>query len=254
MQSDKGTARVAGGLLITATVASLTSTGLLNPLLNSSDYLVKVFAAQDRVVAGAFFQLVAAFASAGVALSLYPVLRRHDEGLSLGSVGFRVIEGVLYLVGAIDALLLVGLSQQFVQSGMPHSSSFQSSGELLLSFRNEASLAAVMAFYAGAAMYYHVFFRSQLIPRWLSAWGLGGAALGLVVALFVWFRVTGYMSTPQVVLNVPIGVQEIVLAVWLIVKGFHSPPRNSSAATTAAMGDGAILDSNPVVTAGPGTR
>jgi len=222
MGSDRTTARVAGTLFITATVASLLSTGFLNPILNSSDYLLKIFANQDRVVVGASFELVAAFASAGIAISLYPVLRGHGQGLALGSVGFRIIEGVLYVVVAIDALLLLTLSQQFARAGAPPSSYFQSSGGLLLALRDWASLAGILAFYVGALMYYSVFYQSQLIPRWLSIWGLGGAALGLVAGVLVLSRVTGYMSTTQVILNVPIGVQEMVLAVWLIVKEFNS--------------------------------
>ncbi|MGA8427979.1 MAG: DUF4386 family protein [Candidatus Dormiibacterota bacterium] len=69
-------------------------------------------------------------------------------------------------------------------------------------------------------MYYYLFYRSRLVPRWLSVWGLAGTALGAVAGLLVLFRVTGYMAAPQVVLNVPIGVNEIVLAIWLLVRGF----------------------------------
>jgi len=234
MDSDRKTARVAGALFITATIASLLSSGFLNPILNSSDYLLKIFANQDRVVVGASFQLVAAFASAGIAISLYPVLRRHGEGFALGSVGFRIIEGMLYVVVAIDALLLLTLSQQFARAGAPLSSYFQSSGGLLLALRDRAGLAGVLAFYVGALMYYRVFYQSKLIPRWLSGWGLGGAALGLVAGLLVLFRATGYMSTTQVILNIPIGVQEMVLAVWLIVKGFNSSAIGSRSVEPAA--------------------
>lgn len=221
MASDRSTARFAGVLFITATVASLLSTSFLNPVLNSPDYLLKVFANQDRVIVGAFFQLVAAFASAGIAISLYRVLRRYDEGLALGSVGFRIIEGVFYAVVAIDALLFLTLSQEFVAAGAPSPSYFQSSGGLLLALRDRASLAGVFAFYVGALMYYTVFYRSHLIPRWLSVWGAGGVAFGVLAGLLVLFRVAGYMSTTQVILNLPIAVQEMVLAVWLIVKGFN---------------------------------
>jgi hypothetical protein len=47
-----------------------------------------------------------------------------------------------------------------------------------------------------------------------------GVTLGLVASIFVMFRVTGYMSTAHVLFNLPIGVQEMVFAVWLIVVGF----------------------------------
>jgi hypothetical protein len=221
-ESGKITARVAGVLFITATAASLLSTSLLNPVLNGAGYLARIFAHQDRVIAGVSVELLAAFSSAAIAMSLYPVLARHRPGLALGSVGFRLIEGMGYVVGAIGALLLVTLSQQAASAKAPGSPYFSTTGALLRAFRDQTSLAAVLAFYTGALMYYWIFFQTGLVPRWLSGWGLAGVILGFTAAILVLFRVTGYMSAPQVLLNIPIGVNEMVLAVWLIVRGFRS--------------------------------
>jgi hypothetical protein len=92
----------------------------------------------------------------------------------------------------------------------------------------------VLAFYTGATLYYLIFYRSQLIPRWLSAWGLAGTALGLTAGLQVFFQSIAVLSGPQVVLNLPIGVQEMILAVWLIVKGF-SPKAKAPTPMTAQL-------------------
>jgi Domain of unknown function (DUF4386) len=95
-----------------------------------------------------------------------------------------------------------------------------SSANLVRDLRDSAGSVGVFAFYTGATLYHLVFYRSQLIPRWLSVWGLVGTVLGLVAGLLVLFRSIDMLSGPQVVLNLPIAVQEMVLAVWLIVKGF----------------------------------
>ncbi len=245
---DTLTARVAGALLIAATVASLLSTGLLNLVFSGSDYLVKISAHQDRIVAGGFFEIIAAFASAGIAVSLYPVVRRHGESLALGSVGFRLLEGGLYLVAAIGTFLLLQVGQD-ATAGSPVPSYLRTSGALLLTLRNQAGLAGVLAFCLGASMYYCVFYRARLVPRWLSGWGLAGTALGAAAGLLVLFRVTGYMSAPQVVLNLPVGVNEMVLAIWLLVRGFGSSTAGSAPVRTgsdAGAGSGA---GSPAVTA-----
>lgn len=223
---DAVSARVAGALLIAATGASLLSSELLNGRFSGSDYLLTLSAHQDQIVVGVFFQIVSAFAGAGTALSLYPVLKQRSEALALGSVGFRLLESALYLVAAIGGLLLLHVGQA-AAARSPVPSYLASSGGLLRTLRNEADLVGILAFYLGASMYYYVFLRSGLIPRWLSAWGLAGIALGDLGALLVLFRVTGYMSTAQVALNVPIGVNEIVLAIWLLARGFESQlPQN----------------------------
>jgi Domain of unknown function (DUF4386) len=224
---DTVTARVAGTLFIAATVASLLSTGLLNPVFSGSGYLLKIAAHQDRIVAGAFFEIIAAFASAGIALSLYPVVRKHGEALALGSVGFRLLEGGLYLVAAVGTLLLLQAGRD-ATAGSPIPSYLRTSGALLQTLRNQAGLIAVLAFYVGASMYYYVFYRARLIPWWLSGCGLAGTALGAVAGLLVLFRVTGYMSAPQVALNLPTAVNEIVLAFWLLVRGFDSSTAGSA--------------------------
>jgi hypothetical protein len=123
-------------------------------------------------------------------------------------------------VSAVGTLVLVALSDQPTPAGL---AAMRPSAELLVDLRDAAAVVGVLAFYTGGTLYYLVFYRSQLVPRWLSGWGLVGTALGLVAALLVLFRVVGTLSTAQVLLNLPIGVQELVLAVWLIWRGFGTP-------------------------------
>ena len=121
-------------------------------MLTGSGYLAKTFAHQDRVIAGAGLELAAAFSGAAIAISLYPVLVRHHPGLALGSVGFRLIEAVLYVVAAVGALLLVTLSQQAASARAPLAPHFSTTGALLRALRDQAGLAGVLAFYTGALM------------------------------------------------------------------------------------------------------
>lgn len=221
MRSHELRARTAGVLFITATAASLAATAFLGSLLDKSGFVTSVSQHQDRMLTAAFFQLVAAFTSVAIAISLYPVLRQHAAGMALGSVGFRLIEGVFYALSAVGILVLVALSDQ-LSSGGAVSAAINTSGELLRNLRDSAGVAGVLAFYTGATLYYLIFYRSQLIPRWLSVWGLAGTALGATAGLLVLFRAIDTMSGAQVALNLPIGVQEIVLAVWLIWKGFNT--------------------------------
>ena len=229
MSANRTTARVAGILFIIATAANLLSIVFLGSL-DGPDYLTKISQNKGQVGIGVLLLLIAAFASAAIAMSLYPVLKRYREGLAIGAVGFRIIEGVFYAVGAVSVLLLLTLSQEFVKAAAPDSSSFETLGTLLKAVRDWVGVAGILAFYPGALMYYFIFYKSRLVPRWLSGWGVVGAVLGIVAAMLVLFGVAGSMSIVQVVLNVPIGVQEMVLAVWLIAKGFRPSPAATGSA------------------------
>ncbi len=223
MNSDRKAAIIVGALFITATVASLLSTGFTGSILDVPDYLIKISANGNQVIMGALFQFIAAIASASIAIWLYPILKKYDEGLALGAVGFRLIEGVFYIVAAIGLLSLFTLSQEFVKAGTPDAFYFQTLGTLILAVRNWSGFVfSVTAFNLGALAYYYIFYRSKLIPRWLSGWGLLGAVLLLSVALLALFSGEPFsISGVTILLVLPIAVQEMVLAVWLIVKGFN---------------------------------
>jgi hypothetical protein len=218
MNSTRKIAVMTGVIFIIATVAALAAAAV-TPVLTGSDYLTQVSAHANQVAAGAFLYLIAAFTSAGIAISLYSVLKERNAGLALGSVVFRTIEAAFYMVAVVSLLSLLTLGQQFTTVGVADRTLFQAIGDSLLSVRDHATLMGVFAFSLGAFMYYYLFFQSRLIPRWLSGWGIVAVILMMtacVLALFSDNPVTGYT-----LLVLPIALQEMVLAVWLIVKGFN---------------------------------
>jgi hypothetical protein len=96
-------------------------------------------------------------------------------------------------------------------------------GRTLVEAAEISGTMTALVFPLGAIMLYAVFYRSKLIPRWLTIWGLIGVALHLAfTGLAGMFTLTGSLPTIFMVLNIPILVQEMVMAVWLIVKGFNT--------------------------------
>jgi hypothetical protein len=211
---------VAGVLFIVATAASLLSGPFLAPVTGSG-YLTSAAAHQAQVSTGVLLGFIAALAAPGIAIALYPVLRRFGEGLALGAVGFRIIEGLFYALGMVVLLSLSTLSREFVDAGAPGDQHYRTLGHTLLGqYHSLVDVGLLLAFSLGGLMYYLVFYRSRLIPAWLSVWGIAGVILLMVAAVLIIFGVIGPLSAGQIALAAPIGVQEMVLAVWLIVKGF----------------------------------
>jgi hypothetical protein len=218
MNSTRRIAVITGVAFVIATVAALLARALV-PDPTGADYLTSFSANANRVAAGVLLYLIGHFACAGIAIVMYPVLKKWNAGLALGSVIFRTIETVFYTVGVVCLLSLLTLSQQFTSAVSADRTSLQAIGDLLLSIHQQAALAGVFAFSLGAFMYYYLFFQSRLIPLWLSGWGIVAIILMLtacVLALFSGNRITSYIP-----LAFPIFLQEMVLAVWLIAKGFN---------------------------------
>jgi hypothetical protein len=172
----------------------------------------------------------------GLALSMipvlmYPISKRHSETLALGYVLFRgALETVTYIAVVISALLLVTLSREYVAAGVPDAPGFHALGTVLLQSNDWISQITTVVFILGALMLYYVLFRWKLIPRWISGWGLVTALPYLAAGFLVMFGVLEHFSTVDTLMRVPLGLQEMVMAVWLIVKGFYP---SAVASTTA---------------------
>jgi len=220
MESNRKAAVAAGMLFIVATVADVISrVAFLTPVLGSPDPLAAVSANETRVVLGAVLLFVGAAAAAGIAIAMYPVMRGHGEALAIGSVGFRLIEGTFYLGIVVCLLILVAMGEQAMSSDSPVA--FAVPVTLVLAAREALGQVGVLAFGVGATLYYSLFYRSRLVPRWLSAWGLVAIASLMISVVLVISGVVEPMSQAQILLAAPIGVQEMVLAGWLIAKGFR---------------------------------
>jgi hypothetical protein len=231
--TDRRTAAVVGVLFIIGTVSGVLMLPMM-PMLNAPDRLTTIATHEGQMIVATLLKFIMGAACAGIGLALYPILKKYSEGLAIGAAGFRIIEGMVGIAGALGYVALLALSQEFVRAGAPQSSYFQTADVLI----NAAggwltNVATLFTWCIGAALYYSVFYQHRLVPRWLSIWGLVGVALTILGSLLVTFHLIPPAGTIQVILNLPILPQEMVLAVWLIAKGVNSSAVTSLSAKTA---------------------
>lgn len=223
MIKSKTSARITGVLLILGTVPIITAMLLFGQHLSSPDILSAVAANRTQTLLVAFAVIIMGTACAGIGISLYPVLKRQSEGLAVAVMGLRTAEGAVVIASAVGIFALVALSQEFVKAGSPPDSLYQSAGAVIKTMNDWASNLYVLPFGIAAFIYYGIFYRARLVPRWLSAWGLAGISLMLVSAFSGLLSLMDPSSPVLFLLNMPILTQELVLALWLIVKGFDDP-------------------------------
>lgn len=228
-------ARITGILFITATVAGLMSAVFLGSTLEKQDYLDIVASKEIEIYFVILFELIMALAVALIPISMYPILKKYNSELASGSVGFRIIEGAFFIIGASCLLLLLSVSKEFQLLGTNNSNfmilgdvkaNFSSSiGDSYLQTLGEAYKSNLpwiiggLFFTIGALMYYLAFYQSDIIPKWLSVFGI----LGVVLAFTSYFLqlLSFNLGDFEMLLRFPIFIQEMVLAVWLIIKGYN---------------------------------
>jgi hypothetical protein len=200
----RNSARIVGVLFIIGTVAGILSVFSTGPL-RGPDYLINVSANETQIRTGAFLVLIMGL-------------------VALTYIVFRLLEFVTYIGSILSILLQLTLSQVYVQAAALDTSIFLAFGTLLQGAEVWIDHIRIIIFSLSALILNYVLYKSKLIPRWLSGMGLIGGTLHLAGGLLGMFDLLTGMSGTVVFLafNVIIMVQEMVYAVWLIIKGFTS--------------------------------
>jgi hypothetical protein len=219
VKASKTTARIVGVLFLVATATYMAGTGLINSMLAVPDYLANVYPERARLITGVLLQFVDAAAVVGIGVLLYPVLKKHSEAVALGYAGTRILECAFLVLGGIGTLSLVSLSQEAIGAGSTGASYALTSGALLVAGSHTGYLIAMGVLGLGSLPFCYLLYRSRLVPRALSILGAAGYAALLVGALLELFGLNLYMLQ-----YVPGGLFELILPIWLIVKGFNSSP------------------------------
>ncbi|KRE48916.1 DUF4386 domain-containing protein [Paenibacillus sp. Soil724D2] len=217
MISNKKTARIVGVLFLAATAAYILGNGLIESILKDPDYLIHVYPNKTKVVIGMLLELMNSAAAVGIAITLFPILKKHNETIALGYVAFRGIEAIILIVGAISPLLLISLSQEYIEAGAPDTSYFQTIGMLAIKGKFLTFQLAMIVLGLYSLLFCYLLYQSKLIPRLISVFGIIGYVALLTSALL---EVFGYSA--GMILFLPGALFEIIFPIWLIVKGFNS--------------------------------
>jgi hypothetical protein len=222
MREHRAAAITAGTLYIIGTVAGVLSKFVVqSPVRDADDPFAYAADHSFAVVTGALLILAMGLSLAFVPVVLFPVLRRVDEVLAIGYLIMRgAVETVCYVIGAIAWLLLMPLGE--VMSAGPGTASPAGVRLATLLVDSDASGAVLtLVFCLGGVMFYALLYRSGIVPRWIALWGLVAIPFYVAAYLLAMYAVIGANSSELNVLILPLAVQEMVLAVWMIARGFR---------------------------------
>jgi hypothetical protein len=230
MTSDSSTRRTAiwvASLWIATAIGAIAGAFLINPVINAPDYLATVFPKSATVITGMLLWLVNNIGIVLIGLLMFPILKKQNESMALGYVSMRMFESLLMTVGVAFAILLIPLSQAFIKAGATDVSSYQAIGLMLKQAESLfLNLMQLIFLGLGGLILTVMLYRSRLVPRAISVFGIIGYALLLpafVLALFGVFDPTPGAGGLGSLLAVPVAVWEIIIMpVWLYAKGFNT--------------------------------
>lgn len=148
-----------------------------------------------------FLEVISGLAVIAIAVLMFPFLNPYGKILSLCYLGLKGLEGILMIIAGV--LFFINSSS-------------------LLALRDQIYLVHGYIFAVPALIFYYLLYQSNLIPRWLSIWGMLASILLVIENLL---ELIG--AIPQIeILYLPIVLNEVVLALWLMVKGFNQTERS----------------------------
>ena len=242
MTSLRKTALVAG-IFYLITFISVPTLALYGPVKNHRDWILSS-GTHTGVLVGCLLEVIVALAGIGTAVTLYPVVKRQNEGVALGFVAARVLEAVMIFTGVVSLLSLVTLRQDLGGAAGANAAALVTVGASHVAVYNwtfllsQTLMPGINALLLGTLMY-----RSRLVPRVIPVVGLIGGPL-LIIAVFATLlgqhsSLTGLAGLPVI----PVAAWEFSLGVWLAFKGFRPSPITAgidAASTPRAYQDAAV--------------
>ena len=224
MTSLRKTALVAG-IFYLITFISIPTLALYGPVKNHRDWIL-TSGTHTGVLIGAFLEVIVALAGIGTAVTLYPVVKRQNEGVALGFVTSRLLEAAMIFTGVLSLLSLVTLRHDLGGAAGANAAALVTTGASHVAVYNwtmllgQTLMPCINALLLGSLMY-----RSRLVPRIIPIVGLIGAPLLLAAVIAALFSGSiGHVSAFQAIATFPVAAWEFSLGMWLVVKGFKPSP------------------------------
>ncbi|WP_040949029.1 DUF4386 domain-containing protein [Gorillibacterium massiliense] len=228
MAQDRRNGILIGIFYILAAVTSVIAVLCYAPVLNDNWYLAVIDGKKTELLIGVLNDLLLVLTAVGTAIMLFPYLRRWNEHLALGYLIFRFMEAVFIAIGAVSILGLLQLSIHYEANGVPNQDNLIEIGYLLQGIHRWTSmLGPNFMLGVNTTLYSYLLFQTRLVPRPLALFGMVTAVLVFTAGLLEMFGAFEPYSAAKGLMALPVGIYEMSLAAWLIVKGFSTVTQGS---------------------------
>ncbi|MEJ2601141.1 MAG: DUF4386 domain-containing protein [Anaerolineales bacterium] len=217
MNTNDKTSRILGVAFLLQFITSVSSGLFLQPAWlvpgNIHETMLKIAANPSLMKTNILVDMLTALGVVFLGAMLFVTLRKQDEKIALVGLGFYILEGALLAASKIATFSLLRMSQEYASAGQPEY--LQTLANLALESMDFVGFTLhMLAFSLGAILFYYLLYKSGLVPRVLSLWGLITILPLLIATLLAMFdyQVSQFVAFPYFPF-------EFVIGVWILVKG-----------------------------------
>jgi hypothetical protein len=217
LHSYRKTAIAVGVIYLLGMVVGVGGNVLIQSMLGASDPLASVGANRMLVAVGVVLWLIAVAGDAAHGILMFPVLKRFSERIAFGYFGARIMDAIFVGIMALLILFQIPLANEYLKAGAPEI--VQAMSAVLMQAQLYAYHFGMLTVGVAGLMLCYLFYKTQLLPRFLGVWGLVGYAVILGGSVL---EVLGFSLNS--IHTIPGGLWELFIGVWLILKGFSASP------------------------------
>jgi hypothetical protein len=218
MTSHRTISRIVGILFLAGMIVGVVGNILIQSVIGVPDFLSTISGNSMKVAIGAMLLLMTVAGDAAHGVLMFPVLKQCNEPIAFGYFGARIVDAVFLGIQVLLILVLIPLGSEYVKAGIPVTLHLQALGSLLIKANLYAYQLAMIFLGLAGWMLTYLFYKANLVPKFIAVWGLVGYITILAGSVL---EVFGFNM--QFLHTIPGGLWELFIGVWLIVKGFNSP-------------------------------
>ena len=165
-------------------------------ILMIAAYGMLTYTLTKNATLGVITDIISGLAVVAIAILMFPLFQTSHKKLNYAYIASKVIEGILMIIGGLLIL----------------SPALEHYRETIYTYIH------IYFFMIGALLFYFLLYLTQIIPRFISVWGIVATLLLFLITIAPFLGI-GFSGLNFLVL--PLILNEIFLAVWLIIKGFN---------------------------------
>lgn len=210
-----------GALYLITFATSIPALWLYQPVLDNPAGYVAGAGHDNRILLGAFLELLLIIANIGTATVVFPLLKRANEICAVSYVTARVMESTFILVGILSVVAVVTLRQN------PSAGSDATLGTIAYTLADIKDWTFILGpgFVVGIGnglLLGYLMYRSELVPRRMAILGLIGGPLIIITGVLALFGVIQWGGSVQSFATLPEAIWELLLGIYPLVWGFRA--------------------------------
>ena len=217
MYSNKKAGRISGVLFLFVFISGVLIFQVLQgPVLFSDDFLTSTSNHSNKIIGSVLLSILSGLASISIATLLLPIFKRHSIYVAFLYLVFCILNFIAIMLDNVSVVTMLELSNDFVANG--DSSTMQVMGNLVYEKHHWTHYMYLLMSCFPVFVLYYGFYVSKIVPRFISIFGIFA-----VLLMFVEVLCSIFGNSISMNMMLPMGLIQLALPLWLIIKGFSSP-------------------------------